>query len=202
MTFMPAPKSLLSRLLLSVILGCALPPPVLAEAEVAGDTQYRFGEWLVVLPVASDLLLSSPQSLAVPVGGFEPRLYWQDGKRRAARLHFDALDAQQDFTVLRSGTARNRLKGCSPRGGGRIAPIGPLHEDIPEWPDGFEVMLTGSERGLRRSGDTLAADLGTHRVQITLDSPLVRVGEWDSADFCRYELDGRSPNAASDDEDD
>ena len=53
------------------------------------------------------------------------------------------------------------------------------------------ITFAGSDRGLRRVGEELIADLGPYRVKIALDSPIVRLGEWDSADFCRFELHER-----------
>lgn len=150
---------------------------------------YRFGEWTLVTPLMPHDGETPPQLSAQ---GQDLLLYWQDGRRRALSLRFD-LDPKREQALLRSGAAVNRLKGCSPRsGGGGIPPLRKVRAQAEgedrEWTDGSTLLLAGSARGLSRSGDTLVADMADHRVQITADSPLVRVGEWDSADFCRFEL--------------
>lgn len=191
MTFMPAPKSSLSRVLLSVIL-CSLVAGQTLAAAAEPRSVYRFGEWTLLTPLM-------PANGGMPPGQ-EWLLYWQDGSQRALSLRFDA-DPKREHTLLRSGAAVSRLKGCSPRGGGNIPPLHKARaqaaSEDQEWADGRTLLLSGGTRGLGRSGDTLVADLADHRVQITADSPLVRVGEWDSADFCRYEL----RNSPGDDED-
>jgi len=69
-------------------------------------------------------------------------------------------------------------------------------------PDTLEVNLPGGDRALRRVADVLVADLGTARIQIADDSPVVRLGLWNSADFCRFEVELRDRQSSGADEDD
>lgn len=194
MPFMPAPKNFLFRLLLSLILANA----ALAAPEDESST-YRFGEWAFVMPRAITIeeLTQGPYAWQPPLKGLEFLLYWGDGKERALALRFSGENAKDDMTLLRSRFSTDRLKGCQPRGTGRVRPQKKEKEgeiskvEPPEFPDDASIVFTGSERSLRRYGEILAFDLGTHRVQITRDSPVVRIGEWNSADFCRFELEPR-----------
>lgn len=188
MPFMPAPKTLLSRLLLLLIL-----PTATAAADAGPVGVYRFGEWTVISPVLlnTEALVPGPYSFELPTSGAEFLLYWQNGKERALAVRFESKPSKDDVTVLRSRYSMSRLKGCEPREGGRIKPLKkarPAEVEAIEFPDDAVVVIAGSERGIARQGETLAFDLGSHRVQITQDSPVVRVGEWGSADFCRFVL--------------
>lgn len=180
------PKILLLALLLSVISSAPL--------RAADDVQvYQFGEWTLIAPanVTPDTLQGDPQAIPVPADGIEFLAYWQDGSKRALALRFDGKDSAKDVAVMKSARTARRLKGC---GLGSIARVKPLNETRPKdaattvFPDGAAVLLAGSERGLRRVGELLVADMGPARVQLNEDSPIVRLGEWDSADFCRFEL--------------
>lgn len=188
MPFMPAPKTLLSRLLLLLIL-----PSAAAAAPAVPAGLYRFGEWTVITPTVldTDALVPGPYSLELPISGAEFLLYWQEGKERALAVRFESSTPKDDVTVLRSRYSMGRLKGCKPRDGGRIKSLKkarPAKVEAAEFPDDAVIVIAGSERGIARHGETLAFDLGSHRVQITQDSPIVRIGEWGSADFCRFEL--------------
>lgn len=189
MPSIPVPKTLLSLLLLSVIL--------IAPSQAADAPQiYRFGDWTLIAPPAMtpEALGSGAATLPLPAEGVELLAYWQDGSQRAMALRFDAKDATQDAVVLKSFKRTNRIKGCK---FGSIARLKPLKDWLPKdknfeptaFPDdGAMTLLGGSVRSLRRAGDVLVADLGTYRVQIADDSSTVRLGEWNSADFCRFEL--------------
>lgn len=161
---------------------------------------YRFGQWTVVAPVhlAASEVSPGPYPLSPPQSGSEWLLYFGDGSQRALALRFSG-NAKSDTATLRTHDFAGRLKGCN-SGFGFAASLPslkaarPAAAEISDWPDDSRVVIAGSDRGLRRVGEDLIADLGPFRVKITDDSPVVRVGEWDSADFCRYEL-----NAAKDD---
>lgn len=154
---------------------------------------YRFGGWLLLMPAEAnpEALEPGPYVLRMPTDGIELMAYWQGGRTRAVALHFDAQDFKKDYVVLKSFLSSSRLKGC---GIGPVARIKPLKNLIAkdavalELPEHGALLLAGSDRGLRRVGELLVADLGSARVQLMADSPVVRVGEWDSAEFCRYEL--------------
>ena len=188
MPFMPAPKTFLFRILLLLIL-----PSAYAAGPSEDVGVYQFGEWTLITPtkIEVDELVPGPHVLRLPVSGMEFLLYWHDGKERALAVRFDGENLKDDVTVLRSRYTTDRLKGCTPHFGGRIKSLKkarPAKVEAVEFPDDGAIVITGSERGFIRHGETLAFDLGTHRVQITQDSPIVRVGEWGSADFCRFEL--------------
>lgn len=193
MPSMPASKSFLFRLFLAVMASA----PVSAFA--ADDpVAYRFGDWVLLSPVP---LESGTQALKVPVDGLEFRFYWKDGSERAVALRFDGDRGEKDRSLLRSGREQIRFDGCKRAGaGGSIAKLSKkaLPEAIPELPDDTALTMNSTERGLRRDGDTVVADLGKHRVQLTSDSPVVRAGEWQSADFCRYELNHASGSPEED----
>ena len=186
MPSIPVPKTLLFLVLL---LGITAMP---ASAQDARSV-YRFGEWTLIAPpgVDAEALAAGTLTLAVPAEGLELLAYWQDGSQRALALRFHPSDAAQDVAAMKSFNRSNRLKGCSLGSGMRIQR---LKDALPKdaeplvFPDDGALMLRGSERGLRRAGDVLVADLGKLRVQLAEDSPTVRVGEWNSADFCRFEL--------------
>ncbi|MDO9454269.1 MAG: hypothetical protein Q7J29_15625 [Stagnimonas sp.] len=189
MPSIPVPKTLLSLLLLSVIF--------IAPSQAADAPQiYRFGDWTLIAPPAMtpEALRDGTATLPLSAEGVELLAYWQDGSQRAMALRFDAKDATQDAVVLKSFKRTHRIKGCK---FGSLARLKPLKDWLPKdkgfepavFPDdGAMTLLGGSARSLRRAGDVLVADLGTTRVQIADDSSTVRLGEWNSADFCRFEL--------------
>ena len=188
MPFMPAPKTFLFRLLLLLIL-----PGVGLAAPAAAVGVYQFGEWTLITPmqVTADELAPGPYTQGLPITGMEFLLFWRDGKERALAVRFDGKDPKDDVTVLRSRNSTDRLKGCKLRDSGRIKSLKkarPAKFEAVEFPDDGAFTIADSTRGFIRHGETLAFDLGSHRVQITEDSPVVRVGEWGSADFCRFEL--------------
>lgn len=193
MPSMPVTKSFLFRLFLAVM-ACAPASAFAAEEPVA----YRFGDWTLLSPLPIE---AGTQALPVPADGLEFRFYWKDGSERAVALRFDADKGEKDRSLLRSGREQIRFDGCKRTGGGgsiaRLAKKS-LPEVIPELPDDTALTLNNTERGLRRDGDTVVADLGKHRVQLTSDSPVVRAGEWQTADFCRYELHHASGSAEDD----
>ena len=180
------PKTLLSLVLLSVITW----QPLRAEDPL---TVYRFGGWTLLAPAALSpaALESGSEALPISSQGLELLAYWQDGSQRALALRFDASDAKQDTVVMKSFRRVNRLNGCKFGADARLKPLKsllPKEAEAVEFPDEGGLRLTGDERGLRRNGEVLVLDLGTARVQLSEDSPVVRVGEWNSADFCRFEL--------------
>lgn len=183
------PKTLLSLVLLSVIAW----QPLRAEEPLR---VYRFGGWTLLTPaeLSPAALESGREALSIGSQGLELLAYWQDGTQRALALRFDAGDAKQDAVVMKSFRRVNRLNGCK---FGPDATLKPLKKMLPkesepmDFPDDGSLQLIGAERGLRRNGEMLVLDLGTARVQLSEDSPVVRVGEWNSADFCRFELRAR-----------
>ncbi len=188
MRFSPVPKTLLLLVLLSVIAH--------TRAHAAELQLYRFGGWMLVAPAAlsPQALESGAVTLPVPAGGIEFLAYWQDGRERALALRF-ASDGKLDAAVMSSFGRGRQLKGCKLGNSARLKPMKqvlprerPKDADIPAFPDDATLVLAGSERRLTRAGDVLVADLGSARVQIADDSPIVRLGEWGSADFCRFEL--------------
>lgn len=180
------PKILLSAVLLSVI---AIAPAHAREAVQI----YRFGEWTVVAPtsVGPAALTSEAPALLLPLEGLDLVAFWQDGSQRAVGLHFDGRDPKKDTVVVRSLGGTNQVSGCKL---GATARLKKMKELVPKdavvdtFPDDGILQLAGSSRGLRRSGEALVADMGGARVQLLEDSPIVRKGLWDSADFCRIEL--------------
>ena len=196
MPLIPGLKTFLSVLLLSVIVGS---PVAAADALRV----YRFGGWTLLAPadVTPDVLSPAPYLAPMPLEGMEFLAYWQDGKERALALRFSGIEAKQDAIALQSFRSTSLLKGCTFGARGRIKPLKdvlPKDAEALAFPDGGALQLVGSERGLRRNGDILVADLGSARVQITADSPVVRVGEWNSADFCRFELHLKSVGGEDD----
>ena len=180
------PKTLLLLVLLSVIAW----QPVRAEDQLR---TYHFGGWTLLAPAELSPAALASGGEALPIGsqGLELLAYWQDGSQRALALRFHGSDAKQDAVVMKSFRRVNRLNGCK---FGPEATLKPLKKMQPteiepsQFPDDGGLQLGGSERGLRRNGEVLVLDLGTARVQLSEDSPVVRVGEWNSADFCRFEL--------------
>ncbi|MES2884369.1 MAG: hypothetical protein V4709_06170 [Pseudomonadota bacterium] len=180
------PKTLLSLVLLSVILW----QPLRAEEPLR---VYRFGSWTLLTPaeISPETLASGREALPIGSQGLELLAYWQDGSQRALALRFDGSDAKQDAVVMKSFRRVNSLKGCKFGPDARLKPFKkmlPKDAEPVDFPDDGGLQLVGSERGLRRNGEVLVLDLGTARVQLSEDSPVVRVGEWNSADFCRFEL--------------
>lgn len=204
MLSMPVVKTWLCVLLLSVI-----PTKlVLAADDEDGRLRYRFGGWTLILPPelpAASLEAGGPP-LRMPLEGLEILAYWEDGSQRAIALRFDGSDTRQDKVVLKSLRSVRLLKGCEFGAGARIKTLKKMPEGQPPpplLPDTLEVNLPGSDRALRRVADVLVADLGTARIQIAEDSPVVRLGQWDSADFCRFEVElkDRKKSRADDDDD-
>lgn len=197
MASIAVPKTLLCVLLLSVITtglaGAAEPARV-----------YRFGGWTLLMPADADepALASGRYSVNVPAEGLELLAYWQDGSQRAVALRFSGSDIKLDAVAMKSFHRSNRLKGCKFGAGARVKSYKdavPENAPIQAFPDDGVLLLKGSDRSLRRAGEVLVADLGNARVQFAEDSPTVRLGEWNSADFCRFEL---KPAAAGDDSED
>ncbi len=203
MLSMPVLKTWLCVLLLLVIPTA----PVLAADDPDGKHRYRFGGWTLLLPpeLPASALEAGGPPLRMPQAGLEILGYWEDGSRRAIALRFDGEDAKKDRVALRSLRSVRTLKGCKFGGGGRIPALKKAPEGqppAPTLPETLEVNLPGSDRALRRVNDVLVADLGTARIQLTEDSPVVRLGQWDSADFCRFELEVKEGRrSAADDED-
>ncbi len=186
MPSIPVPKTLLSVLLLSVISSTALWAADSAQV-------YRFGGWTLIAPptVTAEALASGSYALPVTEDGIEFLAYWQDGRERALALRFSGQDLKKDVAVLKSAGSIRRLSGCELGPSSRLKALKSALSKTSEptvFPDDGSVTLAGSDRGLRRVGDMLVADLGSARVQISEDSPVVRLGEWGSADFCRFEL--------------
>lgn len=204
MLSMPVVKTWLCVLLLSVIPASL----VLAAQDEDGQLHYRFGGWTLMLPPAlsaATLEVGSPP-LRMPLEGLEILAYWEDGSQRAIALRFDGSDARQDRVALKSLRSVRLLKGCEFGAGARIKAMKKMPEGQPPpplLPDTLEVNLPGSDRSLRRVADVLVADLGTARIQIAEDSPVVRLGQWDSADFCRFEVELKDrKNSRVEDEED
>lgn len=154
---------------------------------------YRFGGWTLITPaeVSPEALRAGPYALRLPLNGIELLAYWQDGSQRAVAIRFSGEAAEKDVVVMKSYRRFNRLKACEfgqPSRFKALKKARPAGVEALEFPDGASLLLGGSERGLRREGDVLVADLGGARVQLQEDSPTVRLGQWDSAEFCRYEL--------------
>lgn len=204
MLSMPVPKTWLFVLLLSVIPATA----VFAAADDSGRHRYRFGGWTLILPpeLAASTLEAGGAALRMPLQGLEILGYWEDGSQRAFALRFDGTEAKQDKVALKSLRSVRTLKGCDFGGGARIEALKKAPEGTPPaplLPDTLEVNLPGGDRALRRVADVLVADLGTARIQIADDSPVVRLGLWNSADFCRFEVELRDRQSSSaNDEDD
>lgn len=191
MAFMPASKSWLFVGLLSVM------PSAFADPFQPGQP-YRFGQWtLVRAPGAAAAATLAPQLYKL-IPGQKPEelfLYYGDGKERALALSF-ASEGKEDRAVLRSGWLSERLNGCRY---GMPARLPALLEVLklkklpagepPELPDDSVLRMgNDGERGLRRVGDELVADLGRFRVRVLAEGPTVHVGEPESGAFCRYEL--------------
>lgn len=182
MPFMSTPKNLLSVLLLSVIAAEAAQAVQPAQA-------YRFGGWTLLAPAG--LFVDGTAPAAMAGQGVEVLAYWQDGQERAVALRFDGAVPPQDAVVLKSHRDSRRIKGCDFGAGARVTPLTVALSavtEIRDLPDDTSVLLPGNDRSLRRVGDLLVADLRGVRVQLAEDSPIVRAGEWDSAEFCRFEL--------------
>lgn len=186
MTLIPVPKNFLFVLLLSLI-----PSSVVIAAEPA--QVYSFGGWTLIAPaeISPEALRAGPHVLRLPSTGIELLAYWQDGSQRAVAIRFSGEAPERDAVVLKSYRRSNRLKACKfgqPSRFKVLKKARPANVEAVEFPEGANLLLDGTERGLRRDGDMLVADLGGARVQLQEDSPTVRVGQWDSAEFCRYEL--------------
>jgi len=179
------------KFLLSVLFLLVIPQGVLHAAD--RPQVYRFGGWTLITPpeVDNPSLEAGPVTLVVPEKGIEFLAYWQDGSERALALRFHSTDPKQDVAAMKSYRSTRRLYGCEL---GPSARIKSLERSLPPeglpttLPEASVIELAGSDRGLRRVSDVLVADLGIARVQIAEDSPVVRLGEWGSADFCRFEL--------------
>lgn len=187
-------KNLLFVLLLSLIQ---------TSTAIAAETPqvYRFGHWTLVAPaeVSPEALSAGPYALRPPSTGIELLAYWQDGSARAVAIRFSGEDPEQDLVILKSYRRSNRIKACTFGLSTRIKPLKKARPAEAEaeavvFPDGASLLVDGSERGLRREGDVLVADLGGVRLQLQEDSPTVRLGQWDSAEFCRFELVEASKN--------
>ena len=186
MTLIPVLKNFLFVLLLSLI-----PSSALLAAET--PQVYRFGGWTVIAPaeLSPEVLRAGPHTMRLPLGGLELLAYWQDGSQRAVAIRFSGEDPAQDVVVMKSYRRSNRLKDCGFGAAARIKPLKktrPAEVEAVNFPDDASLLLGNTERGLRREGDLLVADLAGARVQLQEDSPTVRLGQWDSAEFCRYEL--------------
>lgn len=186
MTLIPVPKNLLLVLLLSLIPSSAV---------IAAETPqvYRFGGWTLIAPaeVSPEALRAGPYTQRLPLTGLEFLAYWQDGSQRAVAIRFSGEDPKQDAVVMKSYRRVNQLKACEFGPSARLKPLKktrPAGVEAVVFPDEASLLLGDTERGLRREGDLLVADLGSARVQLQADSPTVRLGQWDSAEFCRYEL--------------
>lgn len=195
MPFMPAPKISLLLGLLSVM-GPALAAPF--DPGVA----LRFGQW--TLARAKEAPAALP--LAPPLYRVEPRpgqdeeiyLYFGDGEDRALLLRYSAKP-EDDRAVLMTGVFSQRLDGCKQGMPARLRPLKSvlgskeaLKAERAELPDDSVLRVGDGQRSLRRVGDELIADLGRFRVRILADGANVHVGEPESGDFCRFEVDKAS----------
>lgn len=171
---------------------------------------FRFGEWVIFTPpgVTAEVLSAGaalPRNTP-PVAEF--LAYWRDGKERALSIRFHYDDASKDVIQMRDNQRNYRVKGCK-LGSGRpferlekLISIGPEGQmpTMTNFPSGGAVHLPGVERSLRREVDLLIADFGAMRLQLSEDSSVVRVGLWQTGDFCRFELG--TPGASDDNQDD
>lgn len=191
MPFMPAPK-------ISLLIGFLSVMPAALAAPFEPGSAVRFGEWTLARPAkaATPTVLTGQVYKLLP-GKDQPEelfLYYRDGQERALLLHFEAEGAQ-DRAVLRTNWLSERLNGCRYGMPARLPTLLTVLDvkklppgDLPELPDD-SLLRIGNEgdRGLRRVGEELVADLGRFRVRLIADSPTVHVGEPSSGDFCRFE---------------
>jgi len=194
MPFMPASK-------ISLLIGFLSVMPMALAAPFDPGSAMRFGQWTLARPAqaASPSLLTNQVYKLVPGKdqAEELFLYYRDGQDRALLLHFEA-EGEKDRAVMRTNWLSERLNGCRYGMPARLPPLLTVlgvkklpPGDLPELPDD-SLLRIGNEgdRGLRRVGEELVADLGRFRVRILADSPIVHVGEPSSGDFCRFELKG------------
>lgn len=200
MPFIAVLKTFLSVVFL---LGITLGP---AQAQQIPSV-FRFGDWVIFTPpgVTGDALragVALPQNTP-PVAEF--LAYWKDGSERALALRFHYEDPTKDVIQMRDNERTYQVKGCD-LGRGRpferlekLIPIGPEGQMPPmnNFPAGGVVYLPGVERSVRREANLFIADFGALRLQLSEDSSVVRVGLWQTGDFCRYELG--TPGADDDD---
>lgn len=192
MRFMPAPKILLFLGFLSVM-GPALSAPF--DPGVA----YRFGEWTLARaknapqPTALSPLLYRVSPAA---GQFEEIfLYHGDGDQRGLALRFGS-EPKDDRAVLMTGSFSQNINGCRQGMPARLPELkkvlgssAAVKAERTELPDDIVLRVGDADRGLRRVGDQLVADFGHFRVRIVTDTTNVHVGEHESGDFCRFEVD-------------
>lgn len=196
MAYMPASKNWLFVGLLSVM-GSALAAPF--QPGVA----LRFGEWtLARANTATEVIALAPPLYRVnpsPGRDEEIFLYFGDGEQRALLLRFSA-DPKEDRAVLMTGLFSQRLNGCRQGLPARLSPLKTvlgskqaLKAERAELSDDTVLRIGDGERGLRRVGDELVADLGGFRVRILADGANVHIGEPGSGQFCRFELAPATP---------
>jgi hypothetical protein len=194
MAFMPAPKF---WLLLGLLSGMASAQ----AAPFAPGQVYRFGQWRLLRAPASAAPAELAPGLYKLVPGAQPEelfLYFGDGEERALALQFSA-EGRDDRAVMRSGWLSERLNGCRYGLPARLPALLSVLKlkklpagELPELPDDSVLRMgNDGERGVRRVGDELVADLGRFRLRILADGGTVHVGEPDSGAFCRYEVGGK-----------
>lgn len=191
MPFMPASK-------ISLLIGFLSVMPIGHAAPFDPGAAIRFGDWTLARPAQA----ATPSVLTGQVYKLVPEknkaeelfLYYKDGEERALLLRFEA-EGKDDRAVLRTDWLSERLNGCRYGVPARLPPLLTVlglkkmpAGDLPELPDD-SLLRIGNEgdRGLRRVGEELVADLGRFRVRLIADSPTVHVGEPSSGDFCRFE---------------
>lgn len=192
MPFMPAPKILLFLGLLPVM-GQALAAPF--DPGLA----LRFGDWtLARAKEAPQPTALSPLLYRVsPAKGQyeEVYLYHGEGDARGLLLRF-ASEPKDDRAVLMTGSFSQNINGCRQGMPARLPELrkvlgssAAVKAERAELPDDIVLRVGDADRGLRRVGDQLVADFGHFRVRIVTDTTNVHVGEHESGDFCRFEVD-------------
>lgn len=197
MPFMPASKISLFLGFLSVM-GPALAAPF--DPGVA----LRFGDWTLARakgapqPVAMSPLL---YRVAPARGQYEEIfLYHGEGDQRGLALRF-AAEPKDDRAVLMTGSFTQNINGCRQGMPARLPELrkvlgsaAAVKAERAELPDDIVLRIGDADRGLRRVGDQLVADFGQFRVRIVTDTTNVHVGEHESGDFCRFEVEDEHPS--------
>lgn len=161
----------------------------------------QFGQWTIARAKEAPAPIAQSESLyrvnPAPDREEEIYLYFGDGVDRALLLRY-AVEPKLDRAVLATGMLSQKLNGCRQGLPARLKPLktvlgskDALKAERPELPDDVVLRVGDGDRGLRRVGEELVADLGGFRVRILADGSNVHVGEADSGDFCRFEVDGR-----------
>lgn len=192
MAFMPASKNWLFVGLLSVM------GSVLADPFTPG-VALRFGQWTLARAADAPAPVHQAGSLyrVNPSADRQEEiyLYFGDGEERALLLRF-AAEPAEDRAVLMTGLFSQKLNGCRQGMPSRLKPLKSvlgskeaLKAERVELPDDTVLRVGDGDRGLRRVGDELVADMGEFRVRILADGSNVHVGEPESGKFCRFEVE-------------